>query len=129
MSKSPAFRHGRGEGNGGNVEEKRRRSRLSLISFFTVYDRDSGEAVGHLVDISPGGFQIIGDVECQEDRAYRFRMDFSSIMNFEQQIVFDARCMWTKFDMDVELFTSGFEMTEIRPGDLTQINRVIEQFA
>ncbi len=108
--------------------EKRKRRRLALVSFFTIYDRDTNEVMGHLVDISEEGFQVIGDVEADEDRVYRFRMDFSAIMNFEQQIVFDAKCRWTKFDMDVELFTSGFEMTKIRPGDLNLIYQVIEQF-
>ena len=55
-------------------------------------------------------------------------MDFSSISNFEQQILFDVRCIWIDNNVDIECYISGFELIKIKKKDIKKISKLINHF-
>ena len=97
-------------------------------SFFLVYDRNTENVVGHLLDISIGGFMIIGKVPFEKNNVYQFKMDFSSVMNCEQQIPFDVRCAWMEKTLNIEYYITGFEFTKIYTEHIDIIKQLIERY-
>ena len=98
-------------------------------SFFMVFDRKTNKVVGSIIDISIGGLLIICQVPLEKGSEYHFRMDFSSIMNFEKQILFDVRCAWVINKVDIECYISGFEFIKINRKDIEIIKQVIDRFS
>ena len=61
-----------------------KREDLIPQSFFMVYNRDDGNVIGHLIDISIGGLLLIVCKPFEIDAIYSLSMDFTSVLDKER---------------------------------------------
>ena len=110
--------------------EKRREERRHLSYYLRIYDRDSGDVLGHIVDITSIGARILsnGPLDTGTNTVYRLRIDLGSVMNFEQQVVFDARCVWQEKEFTSGAYNSGLEIVKISEKGREIIKMLVEQF-
>ena len=109
---------------------KRSRSERKDFSYFMqLFNNETNELVGHLADISSGGFKIDSMDSIPPDTDFQFRLDLTREMANKPSMVFEARSKWCKVDpLDPFCFNVGFQLTGISPEDLEIFNRMIDTY-
>lgn len=94
-----------------------------------LVDNDTQELVGHLMDISSGGFKLDSQKSIPVNKDFRLRMDLTSEVANKPTMVFVARSKWCQVDpLDPFIYNVGFQLVNISPSDLDIINRMMEKY-
>jgi len=94
-----------------------------------VIDYDSREIIGHLADISSGGFKLDSQNPIPINTDFRFLINLTSDVADKPFIVFVARSRWCKVDpLDPYVYNVGYQLVHISPGDLKIFNRMMEKY-
>jgi hypothetical protein len=94
-----------------------------------LVDNDTQELVGHLMDLSSGGFKLDSQKPIPPNKDFRLRMDLTSEVANKPTMVFVARSKWCQQDpLDPFVYNVGFQLINISPSDLNIINRMIEKY-
>ena len=111
------------------MAERRNKERKDFSYYMRLVDNDTQELVGHLVDISSGGFKLDSQVPIQVDIDFRLRMDLTSDVASKPSMVFVARSKWCEVDpLDPFIYNVGFQLVNISPSDLNIFNRMVEKY-
>ena len=110
------------------MTENRREERSHLSYYLRVFDVNTGEMAGHLVDVTSIGVRLISTEPLDMNIEHRLRLDLTSVMNFEQQVVFHARCIWQEQDLSSGAYNCGLEILKITSKGEEIIRMLIEQF-
>ena len=111
------------------MDERRNLDRKDFSYYMRLIDNDTQELVGHLVDISSGGFKLDSQSPIPINKDYRFRMDLTSEVASKPSMVFVARSKWCEVDpLDPLLYNVGFQLVNISPGDVEIFNRMMEKY-
>ena len=94
-----------------------------------LVDSDTQKMVGHLVDISSGGFKLDSQAPIPLNKDFRLRMDLTSEVADKPTMAFVARSKWCEVDpLDPFIYNVGFQLINISPGDHEIIKRMIEKY-
>ena len=111
------------------MAERRSKDRKDFSYYMRLTDVDSGELVGHLVDISINGFKLDSQKPLPVDKVFRFHMDLTSEVASKPFMVFKARSKWCQTDpFDPFVYNVGFELVDIAPSDSAIFKRIVEQY-
>ena len=86
----------------------RRLKRYELIAFLKVFDRQSGERVGHLVDVNTEGMGMTCPGPLEEGKTYEFTVELPSQILGLDSIDVDADCCRIHKNEESELLVCGF---------------------
>ena len=112
-----------------STAERRNLGRKDFSYYMQLIDQDTQELVGHLADISSGGFKLDSLSPIPPNKDVRFRMDLTSEVASKPSMVFVARSKWCKVDpLDPFCYNVGFQLINISPGDVEIFNRMIEKY-
>ncbi len=90
---------------------------------------NTGELVGHLVNISREGFRLESLRPIPVNRDYPLRIELPRDITDKPYMVFVARSKWCKPDkIDPTLFDAGFEIVEMTPGDAEIFRMIFERY-
>lgn len=95
------------------TEGERVLKRRNLIYYLAIHDRESGELLGHLVDITTDGFKLVSALPIERDRLFKLRLELPEHYFEQRELLFQARSRWTKPDVNPELSTTGFTLEDI----------------
>jgi len=107
---------------------KRRDERHQISFFLRILDKDTDDAMGHVVDISVSGMRVLADRPVSHDRDYTLAIDLTKDINFEQEVIFTAKCVWIEQDLSSGAYNCGFQLQNVTEKDQTIILKLIEQF-
>ena len=111
------------------MDERRNRERKDFSYYMQLVDSDTQQLVGHLVDISSGGFKLDSQAPIPLNKDFRLRMDLTSEVADKPTMAFVARSKWCEVDpLDPFIYNVGFQLVNISPGDREIINRMIEKY-
>ena len=111
------------------MDERRHLDRKDFSYYMRLVDNDTQDLVGHLVDISSGGFKLDSQTAIPVNKDFRLRMDLTSEVADKPTMVFVARSKWCEIDpLDPFIFNVGFQLVSISPTDLAIINRMMERY-
>jgi hypothetical protein len=110
------------------AEELRQVDRRYLVFYLRVFDGMSSKILGHLVDISENGLQVIGDSPVEINLNYRLRMRLPTLMKDRNEIVFSATSRWCKVDSNPDFYVSGFQMHDLPLQKTELIKNLIRDF-
>ena len=111
------------------MDERRHRERKDFSYYMRLIDNDTQNLVGHLVDISSGGFKLDSQSSIPVNKDYRLRMDLTSEVANKPAMIFVARSKWCEIDpLDPFIYNVGFQLVSISPTDLEIINRMMEKY-
>jgi hypothetical protein len=106
-----------------------RPQRKDFFYYMQIRDADTKEIVGHLADISSGGFKLDCKSPVTVNRDVRFLMNLPSEIADKPYMVFGARSRWCDIDpLDPCGYNVGYQLTQIFPEDLEIINRMMEKY-
>lgn len=109
--------------------ERRQLPRKNFSHYMRVMNENTGELVGHLADISTGGFKLESSTPIPKNRDYFFRVDLSEEISNKPAMVFGARSKWcTKDRFDPMLYDVGFQIVNMTPGDFEIFARMFEKY-
>jgi hypothetical protein len=105
--------------------EKRKLKRRQLIYYLKVQSRRSGRVIGRLADITAEGMMLISTTPLDAGDVYY--LDIFLPANVKEAAVarVDAECLWTKEDVNPDLFVSGFRFIRVSTRDVDLINELI----
>lgn len=94
------------------VREKRIISRKNLMSYVSIYELDTCEYVGLIVDLSQGGMLLTSVEALNPGKLYRFGLIDTLEPNAPDQIAFEGKARWCKKSSSV-FYDAGFEFINL----------------
>jgi hypothetical protein len=111
------------------MDERRKLDRNDFSFYMRLIDSETQELVGHLTDISSGGFKLDSQNPIPENKDFRFRMDLTGEVATKPSMEFVARSKWCKVDpLDPLSYNVGFQLIRISPGDIEIFKRMMEKY-
>lgn len=99
-------------------EERRNLSRRDFSYYMRVADEATGKLIGHISDISSGGFKVDSNQLLPLNVDIRLRIDQIGEISNKTSLSFKARPMWCRQDLfDPNLYNIGFKIVEMAPSD------------
>ena len=89
------------------MPEKRKHRRANLVYYLKVYDLATEQYIGHLVDISLGGFMMISESQIIPGSDHHFSI-YLPEDHSQKLFTVKARTCWSKADINPDYFASGF---------------------
>ena len=111
------------------MPERRRLDRRTFSYYMRLMNENTGELVGHLADISTGGFKMESLKPIPPNLDFRFRIDLTSEVADVPFMVFDARSKWCRRDnIDQSIFNIGFQLVDMSAEDAEVFSRMFERY-
>jgi hypothetical protein len=109
--------------------ERRKRDRRDFSYYMRVMNENTGELVGHLADISFGGFKLESLRPISKNTEYPLRIELSSDISDKQYIVFIANSKWCQPHLiDTTLYNVGFQIVNMSDDDLESFKKVFDVY-
>ena len=106
-----------------------RQERKEFSYYMQLFNDETQELVGHLADISSGGFKLDSLQPIAPEVDFRFRLNLTSEVADKPFMVFVARSKWCKVDpFDPFCYNVGFQLLNISPKDIEIFNRMVEKY-
>ena len=111
------------------MPEQRKLDRRDFSHYLRLMNENTGELVGHLADISTGGFKLESKNPISANLDFLLRMDNISDVANKDHLVFSARSRWCQPDsVDLAVYNVGFQLIDIAPEDLEIFIRIFEKY-
>ncbi len=117
------------KGRPDDVANKRDLKRHYLIYYLRVFNRENGEVVGHLVDITPRGIMIMRDSPIEIGIHYCMRIRWRNNAGKLQLADFEGECRWCRPDVNPDFYGAGFAITASNPEHVAAIKELIDDLA
>jgi hypothetical protein len=111
------------------MPERRKLDRRTFSYYMRLMNDNTGELVGHLADISTGGFKMESLKPIPPNMDFQFRIELTSEVADVPYMVFGARSKWCQRDhIDYSIFNVGFQIIDMSPGDVEIFSRMFEKY-
>lgn len=111
------------------MPERRKLNRRDFSYYMRMMNDRTGRLVGHLTDISTGGFKLDSQEPILANQDFNFRIELTNEVANKTFLVFSARSRWCEQDhIDPTSYNVGFQIINITPGDLEIFARMFEKY-
>ncbi len=109
------------------MKNKRVGVRKKTDGLIEVLDLTRGRTVGHLANISTGGFMLVArDQEIQPNMVFQFRFFFPKPIMGQDTINCGAESLWSDPAVDEKGYWSGFQIIDISDADAKIIQYLVD---
>lgn len=113
--------------NDWDAEERRAYERYSVEFYICAYNRDTNALVGHVVDISLGGMQLLSEMPIASGKRFRFMMEASLESGRKESIEFEAQSVWQAEDLNPGFYNVGFEFLDLPPSAAQSVQAIVNE--
>ena len=111
------------------MAEKRKLTRHEFTYYMPVADSLTKQLVGHLTDISTGGFRLDSVRQIPPEQDLRLQIQLTPDVADKEFMVFIARCKWCCPDrIDPNTYNVGFQIINMSPADRVIFQRMCEKY-
>ena len=110
------------------MDEKRKLKRKHLRHQLMIFDRNTDELTGYLLDITPEGIMLTTKNPVEVGATFNLRMALPDKIRGSRQVVFYARSVWCQKEAITDFFKTGLEVLEITNEDAETIQLLIKEF-
>jgi len=111
------------------MRERRRVERRKFGYYMPLIDNINGELVGHLADISKGGFRIDTTIPIPEGKVLSLTLTLTGEISHKPSMNFKARSKWCKGDeVSPNSYYVGFELLDISPENNRIFQKIVETY-
>ncbi len=107
---------------------KTREQRRHLIYYLPIRDRDTGEMVGRLVDISTGGLRMLSERELVQGSVRHLALVCEDMEDLPAEIPIDAESVWCQPDLNPELLAVGLRFLSANTADREALDRLVADY-
>jgi hypothetical protein len=109
--------------------KRKRQERKDFSYYMQLTNFETQELVGHLADISSGGFKLDSSKPIPPNTDIKFHMQLTNEVANKSYMVFIARSKWCKVDpLDPFCYNVGFQIINISPADIEIFKRIMEKY-
>jgi hypothetical protein len=109
--------------------EKRQLPRRSFSYYMCVTDEATGRLLGHLSDISTGGFKLDSIKPVPLNTDVRLRVEQTGQLSNKTSISFKACAKWCRVDaFDPNIYNVGFQITDMTPVDYDVFSKMFDTY-
>lgn len=109
--------------------ERRQYERHAVNLYLRVVSVQGAAVLGEVVDISLGGFKLIGQQRMMAGRRMKLRLEFGLASGRRSGVAFEAKCIWEGPDEVSGLFAAGFAFCELSGAATEEIASVIAELS
>ena len=103
------------------MDDKRVEKRKDFSYYMQLTDAATRTLVGHLADISTGGFKLDSDTPIPTEKEYRFHLALTPDVASKPFMIFRAQSKWCQSDpVDPFVYNTGFHLIEMHPDEKTK---------
>jgi hypothetical protein len=103
--------------------------RRTFTYYMQALDSVTGKLVGHLSDISDGGFKLDSRTQIPPEKDFRLFINLSKEVADKTMLTFVARSKWCKQDpLDPMSYVVGFQIIGMSPADQQIFHRMFEKY-
>lgn len=106
----------------------RRNKRWFLVMYLRVFDEDTGELLGHIVDINKEGLRLVSEKPIPLNQTYRLSVDVPKEGATRQRIHLEAESLWSDRDVNPDFYATGLRIQNVNTQALLQLQLLIEEF-
>ena len=110
------------------MTDKRKHNRVDLLYYLKTIDRSTENYVGHLVDLSYGGFRMISKKPIKTDKEYHFEINLPDLINGQESLKVKAKSCWCTKDLNTDYYSSGFEFSGFVAQSIKPIQTLINSY-
>ena len=108
------------------MDERRKDPRKQTDHFFGVFDRETGEFIGKLIDLSIRGMMLQAVLKMDAGSIYELRIDLPKPVSGNRFLSFDSECVWCRESTSSENnYDIGFEITEMNFKEIETIQYLL----
>jgi len=108
--------------------ERRKVRRRNSFYYLEVFEEETKNFVGRLIDITPDGMMLESEEAIEVKKGYRLSMELPNSFLRKSKIIFDAKSVWCKKESDFETYKAGFQLQNLDTKVEKQVNRLVEKF-
>lgn len=108
--------------------DKRKLPRKNLVYYLKVFNRESGELLGHLVDITQEGLMLVSENTIPENTLFSLRINFPRDIFGEETLDFSALSLWCRPDVNPLFYDTGFRLMDISLDRMLLIKRLMGEY-
>jgi len=110
------------------MSEKRKLKRRHLLYYARIFNAQTRELMGNLVDITPEGVMLASEKTHPTDEPFRLSIELSEGITDKSFLELTAKSIWCRPDIDPHFHTTGFELLDLTPQDREIIQRIIDTY-
>jgi hypothetical protein len=110
------------------ADDRRAVMRRHLIYYLRVWDRNTDQLLGHIVDINTGGFMLISEKKIALEQAFDLEIRWNDPDDNAIKIEFKAESRWSSNDVNSAFFDTGFKLLGPTDDVLEPIKKMIEEY-
>ncbi|MDR1520779.1 MAG: PilZ domain-containing protein, partial [Planctomycetota bacterium] len=97
--------------------------------YLRVFNRNTGDVIGNLVDITTKGIMILRDSPIEVGGSYSLRLRWRNHEDRLQLADFSGVCRWCRPDVNPDFYGAGFTITPANVDDVERISRLIDDLS
>lgn len=109
------------------MEERRESDRKAPEGRLLMYDRSAGTLLGEVTNVSSEGVMIKAPEPYPPKSEFRCRIPLPGSIMLTEELVFDARSVWTRQVGESDLYQTGFELIHVTPDEYENIDLVLRE--
>lgn len=109
------------------MDERRKEWRRHLYYYSRVFDEQTHELAGRLVDITTGGMMVISEKPAQKDAVYKFKVVLPEPIEGQKSLELEAKSKWSRQTTYQDLYDNGFQIVNISLKNIDTLNRLVSQ--
>lgn len=109
------------------MNNNRREQRKHLYYYVDILDSGTGQPLGKVVDITTGGLKLITEKAMPVDVEFSLSLRVSEIYEEKDDIVVKAKTLWSRSDVNVDYFDTGFEFLDVDDDTKIRIKNLINR--
>lgn len=110
------------------MAERRKLSRKYLTFFGRIFDRQTGQLLGNVADITAEGVMVISSHPIEVDKDFQLRVDLAGRIFGVDHLNLSGCSIWCQTDIDPAYFNTGFQLTGVTPEEIELIDRIVEEY-
>lgn len=108
--------------------EKRKLKRCHLIYYLRVFNKNTQELLGHLVDVHTEGMMLLSETPIETPANFQLQMILPEEILGTQTWNFEAQSKWCGLDANPQFYKTGFQFLYAFPHDIELIENLIEDY-
>lgn len=107
------------------MQERRKYKRGELLYYSRIYDRNTGEVIGHLGNITPYGLMIVSEEPLQIESMHDLRIELPQELEENAYLEIDAESLWCVPDINPNFYNTGFRLLDLGSEDFRLIEQMV----
>lgn len=95
------------------MNDRRQTTRRRTCEYHLVYERDTGELVGRVTNLTANGLRLLTSGPVSVPELFHCRLRLPDTFNGAREIMFDIECRWCEYNKVGDWFESGFEFVDL----------------